>query len=102
MPGKKFAKTQQSGTNITVKGNVTGNIVVGNENAVGQPKPQTSSPRGWVIAMAVIFLVLVVSLFATWKVFFPSILVDNVIPQSVASTSTPVPMVPGRSNFSIT
>ena len=92
MPGKKSAKTQQSGTNITVKGNVTGNIVVGNENAVGQPKPQTGLPHNWVIAVAVIFLVLVVSLFATWKVFFPSILVDNVIPQSVASTSTPVPL----------
>lgn len=92
MPGKKSAKTQQPTTNITVKGNVTGNIVVGNENAVSQPKLQISSPHNWVIAVAVIFLIVVVSLFAVWKVFFPSTLGDNFIPQAAVPTSTPVPL----------
>jgi len=71
-------------THITVHGSVTGNIIVGNENAV-QPRPFFL----WGVIAGIVVLSIV--LWVAWAV--SKMTVDqNLVPAAAAPTSTPVPL----------
>jgi len=90
MAGKK-AKKKQPEINISIGGNVTGNILLGDKNAIGQPPERTISLRYWVIAGIAGSIILFVALFLTWKTFFPATSYNSFEQQVVSPTSTDLP-----------
>jgi len=90
MSGKKTKKKQPE-INISIGGNVTGNILLGDKNTIGQPTEQTVSLRYWIIAGVAGSIILFVALFLTWKTFFPATSYNISNQQVVSPTSTVLP-----------
>ena len=77
-------KVENPDAHVTVHGNVTGNIIVGNENAI-QPRPFFL--WGVIAGITVLFIVMAV----VWGISKIRIGPD-LIPAAAAPTSTPVPL----------
>lgn len=92
MPDKKATKKKKPEINISIGGNVTGNILLGDKNTVDQPPNKTVSLRYWMMAGAAGFIVLVIALSATWKALNSLVKFDYPLPNVAVPTSTPVPL----------
>ena len=84
MADEEPQKAANPDTHVTVHGNVTGNIIVGNENAI-QPRPFLR--WGVMAGVSILFMVMVV----VWGISKMRIGPD-LIPAAAAPTSTPVPL----------
>ncbi len=90
MTGKN-AKKKQPEINISIGGNVTGNILLGDKNTIGQPPKRTVSLRFWIIAGVAGSIILFAALFMAWKTFFSPAGEINFNQQVVFPTSTVLP-----------
>ena len=93
MPGEKSTNAEKPEIKISIQGNVTGNLVVGDGNTVSQPAahPQKSFRRRLVLTILVLIALAVVT-FSAWKIFSSTL---QITPEPGADLPHRIPLVPG-------